>query len=335
MIKAYLETKLWYRRLLKAAYWRVRYSESGSQNRTGDLCSWLADSQNRAAFGSISRAWDTLADSAHLPEVQAVRNAALRNMRAVSKLSAIRRAAPWSVVAVSCALFLATTFLVWHVLSADKPIVYATSTGESRIVSLTDGSRMTMDAATTIRIDKFSRHYRSLSLLKGRARFDVAHDTSRPFTVKVGAQTVIAVGTAFSVELLSVKTLVTLDEGVVVIRSSSEQGKEAERSVWLTPGQELVATRGGGLSVSNIDLIAADAWRHGHIVLTDEPLDETIEQINRYLTVPVAVDPAVAKLKVSGIFNVGDLNTFVGALTSYFPVNSRLQNGHVVLESRN
>lgn len=191
-----------------------------------------------------------------------------------------------------------------------------------------------MDSSSTVREVRFSGRVRAFALLNGRARFDVAHDLSRPFTVAVGAQTVIAIGTAFSVERLSDKTLVTLDEGLVVVRNKAPSGKRAERSIWLAPGQELVATPAGNLAVQKVNLETADAWRRGQIVLTDEPLVEAVEQVNRYIKLPLKVDPAVANLRVSGVFNVQNLDTLVASLTSYFPLKSRLQDGNVLLEKR-
>ena len=50
----------------------------------------------------------------------------------------------------------------------------------------------------------------SQELLSGQARFDVAHDAARPFSVHAGGQTVVATGTAFNVDLLGPQVLVTL-----------------------------------------------------------------------------------------------------------------------------
>jgi len=101
----------------------------------------------------------------------------------------------------------------------------------------------------------------------------------------------------------------------------------------ITPGQELAATA-GGYSIKRVDLRTAEAWEHGQIVFNDRPLAEAVEQINRYLSTPIALDPGVAGLKVSGVFNVRDLDDFVNTLTSFFPVQSTREHGHIVLKER-
>jgi len=312
----------------------MRSEESVLVEDSSELRKWLSSKENRHAYDQVANVWNVLEEHKETPALRSMREKALRN--AQSKLRKFGMPSfKLAAVAACCAIVLASSFFVWNSLPTPKPVTYATGIGEHRIVSLEDGSRITMDSSTTVRTLSFSKRSRAFSLLKGRARFDVAHDLFRPFTVAAGGQTVIAVGTAFSVERLSAKTLVTLDEGLVVVRSPALSNKQAERSVWLSPGQELVATQSGRVAVSSVDLKASDAWRHGQIVFADERLDETVEQVNRYLTTPLEVDPAVANMRVSGVFNVRDLDNLVDSLTSYFPLESKVQNGRVVLERRN
>jgi transmembrane sensor len=47
------------------------------------------------------------------------------------------------------------------------------------------------------------------------------------------------------------------------------------------------------------------------------------ERVNRYSNMVVEVDPAVADVAVSGVFNAGDSNAFVEAISAYFPIEVR------------
>src|ERR1700743_1087200 len=85
-----------------------------------------------------------------------------------------------------------------------EPDLYTTGTSERRQVQLSDGSRIWLDSDTWGRA-KYTKTARPLILDHGRARFDVAHDVTRPFSVTAGQQTVIAVGTSFDVERLDSK----------------------------------------------------------------------------------------------------------------------------------
>jgi transmembrane sensor len=72
------------------------------------------------------------------------------------------------------------------------PTYYKTDIGERRVVALPDGSRISMDSDTRVQVE-YGKNARAITLDRGRSRFDVAHDTSRPFTVTAGHQTVVAV----------------------------------------------------------------------------------------------------------------------------------------------
>jgi transmembrane sensor len=181
---------------------------------------------------------------------------------------------------------------------------------------------------------QFSRHTRALELTRGRAHFDVAHDPARPFSVKVGNETVLDIGTAFNVERLHSKVLITLMQGRVAVQSNPTETVADSKTFLLTPGQELVVNRAGRSAITQANLQAANAWEHGQIVFTAEPLGEAAERLNRYLSTPLKVDPEIAKTKINGVFTVSKLDAFVGAVTSYFPIQSKRENGFIVLEKR-
>src|SRR3546814_20684114 len=85
---------------------------------------------------------------------------------------------------------------------------------------LDDDSRLSLDANTRVRV-KYSRAGRQLWLEEGRARFEVAKDPLRPFSVAAAGKIVVATGTEFSVELLGRETRVILYEGHVAVLNGS------------------------------------------------------------------------------------------------------------------
>ena len=58
---------------------------------------------------------------------------------------------------------------------------------------------------------------RLVVLEKGQARFDVAHDTSRPFIVHAGGEQIVAVGTQFDVRWTQDRLSVVLVQGQVAV----------------------------------------------------------------------------------------------------------------------
>src|SRR5581483_2328013 len=79
---------------------------------------------------------------------------------------------------------------------------YSSGIGEMRKVVLPDGSVMTLNTQSEVRAH-YTRHSREIHLAKGEVLFDVAHDATREFVVRIDSWSVVAVGTAFDVRRLS------------------------------------------------------------------------------------------------------------------------------------
>jgi len=152
------------------------------------------------------------------------------------------------------------------------------------------------------------------------------NDVKRPFTVTADTETVIAVGTSFNVEKLQSSVLVTLIQGRIVIKNAATSGAakaESDRKpVSLVAGQQMVAAADKNPRVGAADIQEATAWETGQLVFRGVSLADAVERENRYTDHPIAVDPVVADIKVSGVFNAGDIGSFVSAVTSLFPVQA-------------
>ncbi len=114
-----------------------------------------------------------------------------------------------------------------------------TALGEQRTPTLSDGSRVTLDALTVMRV-RYTTSLRSIDLVAGRGYFEVAHDTSRPLRVRAGPRTVTAVGTAFSVRREPRETTIVLAEGKVAVSNH----ESAAILAMLRPGQSMVLVDG-------------------------------------------------------------------------------------------
>jgi len=325
------------RRLEEAAGWRLRLKRDPSLEFSADYLAWSADTENSRAMEAVEQGWSAAGAAGESPEILEMRRQALARIRdAAGKRRGLR--APWLRVA---AAVLAVCLLGGGVIRVllIQPAAYETGIGERRVVPLPDGSHVSMDSDSRILVD-YSKTERALTLSRGRARFDVAHDVDRPFTVAAGVETVVAVGTTFDVEKLGDTVMVTLIQGQVVVKN--EPGSVSARviskpkpSVSLAAGQQLVAVENTQPAVTSADLQLAAAWEAGHLVFRDEPLDQVVARVNRYTEHPVKIDPAVAHLRISGVFNAGDVGSFVNALTAYMPVQATTTaSGGILLQPR-
>ncbi len=311
------------RRLQEAAAWRLRLTE-GDGRTSLEFEFWLRQEGNQAAWDQVNQAWDMFGGLADEPEMTALRQAALADaQRAGRRLTWHRLARPLqaaaAVILLAC---LAGGGGWWWV---NLPDDYSTGVGERRVVALADGSQLSLDSNSEVTV-KYARHQRSLHLLKGQARFDVAHDRSRPFSVQAGNQRVIATGTAFNIDLAGPKVLVTLIEGHVVVLTGGEgdaQDLFAPGGIELKAGQQLSAVAGAAPRIVTASVPRVTAWTAGQLIFDNEPLSSVVDRVNRYSDTRIVVaDPALGERKISGVFNAGDPQGFVDIVTRYLGVRA-------------
>ena len=346
--------------LEQAAAWRARLADA-SDPQAEDFSSWLGqDPRNREAWRAVQAPWDVLGQHAAAPGVLELRRAALAHAHNAVRGNLFRRKGfrrPMTFAAAAAGVLAAGAFLFW---SQYRPQIFQTGFGERRVVTLSDGSQITLDSRSEVTV-RYTTDARALTLVSGQAQFDVAHDILRPFTVTADGHKVVATGTAFDVDLLGPKLLVTLLKGHVVILpqaaaaipwipnatsagagsattagaeslASSTAGNPADR-IYLDPGEQLVVSSGGVPQVSRVDIERVTAWERGEVVFENEPLASVIQRMNRYGPRHIIIgDDHTGNLRISGVFHEGDVDGFVSTIAAYLSVTAHERpDGDVVL----
>jgi len=331
------------RRLAEASAWRVALFEADLETNEG-FEAWLAaDPRHLEAWRQVSASWDRFGDEAMEPELIVARRDALERARR-HRQRRVAGAGAWSGVwngtgmRIAAALVLVVAlgvgvgFGLWRM---DQPDVYRTALGERRTITLADGSHVTLDSNSELRV-KLRPKARALELLSGQARFEVAHDTSRPFTVRARDKTVVATGTSFNVDLFGSSVIVTLIEGRVSILQEALRSPPpfvaqppAPVVARLVPGEQLVAPQPVEANLAaplppvvleKVSLDRATAWESGQLVFDNEPLSAVVQRVGRYSDHPLVADRDTAALRLSGVFNAGDIPTFLDAVQRALPV---------------
>lgn len=321
-------------RLEQATQWFLRVrSEDARVEDLPELKRWIdSDPRNELAYRQVAAAWTGIGAHAAAPEIMVARRNALDDAhRAASGRWSVRG---WfsrhvALAASICVVLLGTALYLYL-----QQGVYSTGIGEQRALRLDDGSVVTLDAKSRVRV-AYTGGVRLLMLERGRARFDVARDPVRPFRVQAGDQTIVAHGTQFNVERVANTVLVTLLEGRIAVTGIATASKPASTQsplepatvatpvVELTAGQGLqVRADGRATMVPKIDVEQATAWQSGKLFFDNEPLASAAERVNRYSKLQIEVSPSVANLEVSGVFTAGDADAFVEAVSTYFPLRS-------------
>jgi transmembrane sensor len=217
--------------------------------------------------------------------------------------------------------------------------LYATPIGGLASVPMADGSQVTLNTDSQIRI-ALTDTERRVELGHGEAFFEVFKDAARPFVVRAGNKRVIAVGTKFSVRREGNNIEVVVTEGKVRVEDRAEvHGSRADGSadVFLTPGSVARADDTGVL-VQRKTLPEAEeqlSWRTGVLMFRNQSLGEAAAEFNRYNVRKIVIrDPRVAALRIEGNFRATNVEAFLRLLESGFPVRAETQADQIVLAAK-
>lgn len=300
-----------------AAYFVARRAEGLTASEEEMLAAWLAEDEAHAReLRRIERAWDWLADPGEHEVIGAMRAHAVAPQR---------RHWLWSRPAAAAAAILllvgALAMLVrvpgWPSGSGgtqrgdERLLAYVSAPGQVRIVTLPDGSRMTLDAGSRV-LGRFSGDRRSAELVRGRAMFAVSADRSRPFTVTARERRITALGTRFDVGIAGGALTVNLFEGRVAVGPVDA----TVEPFTLRPGQQLIE-RDGRAIVRTIGARIEDqaGWTRGLLHFDDVTLSQAAEQVNLYSRDKIVIrDSEVAGMRISGEFKAGDAMRFALAV---------------------
>lgn len=213
---------------------------------------------------------------------------------------------------------------------------FSTRLGETRVVSLEDGSVITLNTASRI-IVKFTRGYRRVELVEGEALFDVAKDPARPFLVAAGDTEVKAVGTSFTVQRLQGKpTQVLVREGVVEVKRPdvpvAPVVRVAANNRATAPPDAAIATH----AVAPQDVARELAWRVGRISFEGETLREAAAAFARYSDIRIVIaDPQVADETITGLFVSNDPVGFSQAVAMSLSLRAEVSAGEIRISRAN
>jgi transmembrane sensor len=116
------------------------------------------------------------------------------------------------------------------------------TSGKAKRLVLQDSSEIILDPLSEVTWNEPFTNNRRDIILKGRARFHVAKDKTKPFTVFSGQIATTALGTQFTVTAFAQEDLITVQlfEGKVVVKAADSVQSKLKNDFYLLPGEELL-----------------------------------------------------------------------------------------------
>lgn len=164
--------------------------------------------------------------------------------------------------------------------STTSAIAYNTLTtprGGQYTVNLPDGSKVILNAASSLKYPlRFTGKNREVELT-GEAYFEISKDKTKPFMVKTPNQQVEVLGTHFNINAYEdeIKTHTTLVEGSVKISASGNQKI-------LSPGYQSILDENKLLTIRQADLLEVTAWKEGNFEFVNAPIETIMKQVTRW-----------------------------------------------------
>lgn len=174
--------------------------------------------------------------------------------------------------------------------TALQPVAYtehSTTAGQRKLLTLSDGSRVWLGNASTIRYrEHFETGKREL-FLEGQAFFEVTRDSTRPFLVHTEGLVTKVLGTSFNIKSYrgeSQQTVTVATGKVSVSPANDGQGWMLERGEQVTYHP---AERTGIKQMT--DLSVALSWKNGELIFRNDPLKEIARQLERWYGVSIEI----------------------------------------------
>jgi ferric-dicitrate binding protein FerR (iron transport regulator) len=260
--------------------------------------------------------------------------------RGQGRSPATSRWSRWVTRGLGLTVAAALAFVAWRRITTPAPRsapgaadvrTYATRIGQQAIVTLDDGTSVTLAPESQLRIGRFGEHGRTVEL-DGEAYFDVAHVDGAPFVVRTGAVETRVLGTTFFVRRYAddATARVTVMTGKVAVATRGRQ----------TP---LTVTAGGGADATDSTVVATQdpasdretGWLDGRLVFHDAPTPDVLHALHRWYGYEFRfADSTLARRSLTVVISTRSSAEALGALKTYLNVDLRFDGRIVTLVPR-
>lgn len=207
-----------------------------------------------------------------------------------------------------------------------KPVIASTGDDQkNQIVSLPDGSFITMNRNTTLSYKSgFGKRNRHVSL-NGEAFFEIASDATKPFTIDAGKASVIVTGTTFNVITENVDSAVEVfvTSGTVVLT-----GNGGVRDLTLEPGY--IGTMDLNHSEKNLNRDPNYmSWNTGRLEYDGQSLDIVFRDLKRVYNMDIKPDDqSILTNKWTSPIDIQSRDTIIRLICTSFNL-SYIKDGNV------
>ena len=233
------------------------------------------------------------------------------------------KVAAWAAVVAG---IITTVVLFNQPAKTDKPAFTEISTknGEKRTIAISDGSKLTLNAGTTIHVYNDFSEERRVDLVDGEVFFDVARDINKPFRIGSNGLTISVLGTSFnvsnysglrkmSVGVVTGKVGITKDNDTLGILQKADElvyNKELQTYEIIPINESMLVWREGTLVINDLNFneMAFLMQKNFGISITAEDIKVKTTRYTSNLPTTITADEAVEVLAAIHHLKIKKLN---------------------------
>lgn len=270
----------------QAISWAVRTGDPAFED-WDSFTLWLEEDPRHArAYDAVCASVDDAADlmSLAIP----ANDDACNDPAGMSQTGTSRRR--WLGGALAASLALVSGWAFWQGNQRDLYRVQ-TFPGETRTIVLDEGGRVDLAGGTVMEFDRDDPRFGRLE--QGQALFTMRHNDNAPFTLLVGDDRLVDIGTVFDVRRDSSGMSVAVSEGAVQYNPDAQ-------NVLVSRGELLRTwTDGRQHTLSLIPIDEVGEWRQGRLTFSESSLEEVATDLTNATGISFSV-VAGASTTVSG-----------------------------------
>ncbi|WPU95009.1 FecR domain-containing protein [Mucilaginibacter sabulilitoris] len=304
-----------------------------SPEQATQVTEWRAlNAENERRFEQFRLIWDSSKNFKADPDIDAYASLQQLKQRAVEQKTRHAKIVSlnnytWLKIAAAV-LFIAGSSWLYFNRFVDHQVKFETQE-LVKTDTLSDGSMITLNKYALLNYpEKFTGSQRMVTLLKGEAFFNVAHNKTKPFIITAGSTTIKVVGTSFNVINKKGIVEVIVETGVVQV---SENGS----MVLLKPGEKVWVQQASGKLVkeTNPDKLY-NYYRSKEFLANNVPLSRFVEVLNQAYDSHIIIKrKELNNLLVNSTFRTDDtLDNILTIVSRTFKITIEKEQNRIILK---
>lgn len=229
-------------------------------------------------------------------------------------------------IAASLMFFAALNFSYFGV-----PQTYKVARGTQQLVSLKDGSELTLQGGSKLTLYE-GWGQRRVAFDRGYVFFSVSKNSDKPFIIDNDKGLVRVLGTSFSVYNVRKKLEVVVESGRVSVTPSNNP--QADSTVILEKNDKLVMDDQGISGVQHdINPSEEFSWREGEVFFNEQTLEDVLARMSDFYPQSVQIlNSSHRKTRLSGSYSTSDFDSFLNTLALAADLHiERTPNGGILI----